>query len=82
MKMTRLSMLLLALVMSLVAVPGAFGKGPVGGTVTDQKANICGGGMHFVCGSGDEICCYASDEHCLYACEVICDGPCDGSSEA
>jgi hypothetical protein len=84
-KMTRLSLLLLALVMSALVVPDAFG-GKGGGKL--------GAGKHPHAGTGQAAaeycdyyiwcyyipateCCYGSFSDCYNDCVSLCGGPCD-----
>lgn len=81
MKITRLSLLSLALVMSLLTVPGAFGKGRNGGGVgssLNKNSTACDGDYYIWCYYEPiEACCYGSHDGCLGACEDLCGGPCD-----
>lgn len=81
MKMTRLSLLSLALVMSLVAAPSAFGKRPGGGGVgspsLSKNTTACDGYYSWCYYEPIESCCYADHDTCLAACGRMCGGTCD-----
>jgi hypothetical protein len=83
MKLTRLSLLLFALVMAVLTVPNAFGaKINVGGGVkkvghSQGLASGCEGWDYEIsCSNGSGACCSGSLGGCWDACEWYCGGPC------
>lgn len=80
MKLARLSVLVLAIAMSMLTVPDAIGKGKKGGALgpsANSKAD-CDGDYYIYCYYEPiDACCYGSFEFCYGACTGLCGGPCD-----
>ena len=77
----RLSLLLLALVMSVLVAPEAFGGKPGGGVKKGggSKANAAAAeycDYYIYCNDGRDACCYGGLFDCWDACEWYCGGPC------
>ena len=92
MKLTRLSLLLFALVMSVLTVPEAFGardgvRGKGVGRVSKAKHSIthnkssdyCDGFIYSItCSNGLGACCTGTRADCLDFCEWYCNESCSG----
>lgn len=82
MKLARLSVLVLAIV-SMLAVPDAFGKGKKGGGALGQQPpnkNVatCDGDYYIYCYYEPiDACCWGDFSFCYGACVGLCGGPCD-----
>lgn len=78
MRLTRLSLLLLALLMSSLAAPAAFGGGRHGGKVGFLHTKAVSGDpdYYIVCSDGRTAVCYGSQSACLQLCATYCKGPC------
>ena len=76
----RLSFLVLALVMSVLVVPDAFGGKGGGGVGKRLKGpgakaqEYCD--YYIWCNDGRDACCYGDLGFCWDACEWYCGGPC------
>jgi hypothetical protein len=78
MKVTRLSLLVIALLMSVLAAPQAFGGGDKGGgrfgTPQSKSQEACD--YYIYCNNGSTACCYGTLGECWDACESLCRGVC------
>jgi hypothetical protein len=78
MKLVRIAFLM-AVVLSLSAVPGVLGGQPPAGGVSHSSGSV--GALcdyDISCNNGDSACCSGTLAHCCNVCGALCGGGCSG----